>query len=92
MTCINVQNKIIDIKLSNYDLLYIISYDVKIDDKFIISGYTLNGINFTYYTGLINNIEFTKNGSLIMGFYNSNKIHVVNPINLEGVSIVFLFK
>ena len=43
-----------------YDLLYLISYDDKIDDKFIISGYTLNGINFTNYTGLINNIEFTK--------------------------------
>jgi len=91
MVCINTQNKIIDIKLSNFDLLYVISYDIKIEDKFIISGYTLNGINFTLYTGLINNIEFTKNGSLIMGYYNTNKIHIVNPINIEKVSNVLLF-
>jgi hypothetical protein len=80
LTCIkpNKDNKIIDIKVNSYDLLYIITYDK--NDITVIYGYTINGLHFNTFSGKINNIEFTPSGKLILGYYDSNKICLLEPI------------
>ena len=95
------------IRISNLNLLYILLYDF--DSKvFIIRGYNLNGLFFAQTndknfkdknnnTMLINNISFTKNSNLVIGFYNSNKycilcasrlIPLYPPNNIQGKEII----
>lgn len=80
--------KIIDIKISPYDLLYITGF---YKDEFILFGYSLNGYSFCQYTGLINNIDFTNSGKLILGKYNSNKLSILDPINFKEVFVYVLY-
>ena len=70
------------IKISDLNLLYVILYDLDTETNFI-RGYNLNGLFFAQTEKefninnknkkyIINNISFTKNSNLIIGFYNSN--------------------
>ena len=84
------------IKISDLNLLYVLLYDY--DSKMtIIRGYNLNGLFFAqtdplYFKDqkinlLFNNISFTKNENLIVGFYNSTKFYVLKAFNLQPLWI-----
>ena len=80
------------IKISDLNLLYVIIYDYDSKTNFI-RGYNLNGLFFAQTNpkkfidknkGYLqfNNISFTKNGYLIVWFYNSEEIKILNAWNL----------
>ena len=80
------------IKISDLNLLYVIIYDYDSKTNFI-RGYNLNGLFFAQTNpkkfidkikGYLqfNNITFTKNGNLIVWFYNSEEIKILNAWNL----------
>ena len=80
------------IQVSELNLLYILLYDLD-SKKSIIRGYNLNGLFFAQtddkyfkeenYNLLINNISFTKNANLVVGFYNSNKYAILQAWGLQ---------
>ena len=79
------------IKISELNLLYVLLYDYDSKNT-IIRGYNLNGLFFAqtdhfYFKDqkiylLFNNISFTKNSNLVVGFYNSNKFCVLSASTL----------
>ena len=79
------------IKVSELNLLYVLLYDYDSNKNFI-RGYNLNGLFFAQTDPLyfkdnkiyldFNNISFTKYSNLIVGFYNSNKLYVLDASNL----------
>ena len=78
----NCENDIIvDIKLSNYDLLYVLIYNE--NDNYKLKGYSLNGICFGEYKEKISNFELTEEGRVIVGLSNQGIINVLNPINFK---------
>ena len=80
------------IKISELNLLYVLLYDYN-SKKTFIRGYNLNGLFFaqtdlTYFKDKkiyfqFNNISFTKNANLIVGFNNLNKFFVLDASNLQ---------
>jgi WD40 repeat protein len=81
------------IKISDLNLLYVLIYDLNSKNNFI-RGYNLNGLFFAQnekeffcdYEGnnlIINNISFTKNSNLIIGFYNLNKYCLLQAWDLK---------
>jgi hypothetical protein len=89
LTCIkpvktDIKDKIVDLKINSYELLYIITYSTR--ENTIIYGYTLNGLHFNTLTGNINNLEFTPSGKLILGYYDSNKICICDPVTNKVLS------
>jgi WD40 repeat protein len=82
ITCIHPvkkdSQKIIDIKFSPYDYLYVVTYERA--EKTVIYGYTVNGLLFTSLSGNISNLEFTQTGKLIVGYYDSGKINIFDGV------------
>ena len=84
------------IKISDLNLIYVLCYDYNTNKNFI-RGYNLNGLFFAetdpiYFIDqrkslLFNNITFTKNSNLIVGFCNSDKFYVLNASNLKPLWI-----
>jgi len=76
------------IKISDLNCIYILFYDFDTKTT-IIRGYTLNGLFFaqtenddkekSFYT----NITLSKNGNVIVGLYNKNKILKLNSFDLK---------
>ena len=76
------------IRISDLNCIYVLLYNFDSDET-IIRGYTLNGLFFAqtennenekmYY----NNIIINKNGNLLVGLYNDNKILKLNSFNLK---------
>jgi hypothetical protein len=91
MTCIKIKlgqfdkpYSVVDIKISNINYLYVTCYNT--EERFILCGYTVNGILFSYTKKLYNNIEFTNSGRLVVGQYLVNKFLVLDPIDLDKVN------
>ena len=84
------------IKISDLNLIYVLLYDYDTNNNFI-RGYNLNGLFFAqtdplYFKDqkinlLFNNISFTKNSNLVIGFFNSDKLYVLNASNLKPLWI-----
>ena len=84
------------IKVSDLNLLYVLLYDYD-NEKTYIRGYNLNGLFFAQTDPLLfkngndyllfNNISFTKNSNLIVGFYNLNKFYILSCSNLSPLWI-----
>ena len=72
---------IVDIKLSNYDLVYILIN--KGNNNYKLKGYSLNGICFGKYEGKITNFELTKEGKVLVGLANMGIVNVLDPINFN---------
>ena len=80
------------IKISDLNLLYVLLYDLDSETNFI-RGYNLNGLFFAQTKEnlnkennkniIINNISFTKNSNLIIGFYNSNNFVLLQSWDLN---------
>ena len=82
------------IKISLINLIYVLFNFInkKKVTKSIIFGYTLNGIKFTEAIfDVINNICFTQNNDLILGFYHSNCLKICKGSNLSTIIEKSLF-
>ncbi len=76
------------IKISSINLIYVLCnyLNIKQVTKSIIFGYTLNGIKFTERIfEVINNICFTENNDLILGFYNLSYLRFCKGSNLSKI-------
>ena len=78
---INENEIIVDIKMSNYDLLYILIN--KGNDDYKLKGYSLNGICFGQFEEKITNFDLTEEGKIIVGLSNLGLINILNPINFK---------
>ena len=84
------------IKISDLNLIYVLLYDYDTNKNYI-RGYNFNGLFFSqtdplYFKDqkinlIFNNISFTKNSNLVVGFYNSNKLYVLSASNLSPLWI-----
>ena len=84
------------LKISDLNLIYVLLYDYESKNTFI-RGYNLNGLFFAQSDEqnfidnksnnrlLINNISFTKNSNLVVGFYYSDKYSILEPWGLTPV-------
>ena len=74
------------IKISDLNCIYVLLYDLNSKTTFI-RGYTLNGLFFAQTKNeeklLYNNIIINKNGNIIVGLYNENKILKLNSFDLQ---------
>ena len=74
------------IKISDLNCIYVLFYDFKSKNTFI-RGYTLNGLFFAQTENnekaFYNNIVMSKDGNLIVGAYNMNKIYKLNSFDLN---------
>jgi hypothetical protein len=84
------------LKISDLNLLYVLLYD-KDNNTTFIRGYNLNGLFFAQTDPKLfkdkkellqfNNISFTKNSNLIVGFYNSKSFYVISASDLTPLWI-----
>ena len=72
---------IVDIKVSNYDFVYILINQG--NNNYKLKGYSLNGICFGEYEGKITNFELTKEGRVLVGLANMGIVNVLDPINFN---------
>ena len=77
----NSDELIVDIKVSNYDLVYILIN--KGNNNYKLKGYSLNGICFGEYEGKITNFELTKEGRVLVGLANMGIVNVLDPITFN---------
>lgn len=76
------KHSVIDIKVSTSNYVYVTCY---YKEKFVLLGYTVNGILFSHCEMLFNNVQFTLSGCPIIGQYTSNKILILDPVDLNVV-------
>jgi len=79
---------IVDIKVSNYDLIYVLIN--KGNDYYKLKGYSLNGICFGEYNENIINFELTEEGKIIVLLAKKGMINVLNPINFKAIYYRFI--
>ena len=79
----NVNMKIIDLYISDYNLLYVNCY---FQDEFYLFGYNLNGLSFGNIKCAVNQIEFSPTGKLIISEYFSKELAVYHPVSFKLVS------
>ena len=77
----NEDDIIVDIKISNYDLLYVLIN--KGNDNYKLKGYSLNGICFGQFEEKITNFDLTDDGKILVGLANVGVVNVLNPINFK---------
>ena len=77
------------LRISDLNCIYVLFYDFESDNVFI-RGYTLNGLFFAQTESnesnenlKYNNIIINKNGNLLVGLYNDNKILKLNSFDLK---------
>ena len=80
----NLKKLIVDIKVSEYDFIYVLIY-IEETDSYELQGYTLNGTYFGKYEGNISNFQISQTGKIIIGFINNPIIKVLNPINFDEI-------
>jgi len=80
----NLNMKILDVKISEYDLLYVNCY---IQDEMFLYGYNINGLKFGVLRKAINQFEFTPTGKLIINEYFSKELAIYHPITFKLVII-----
>ena len=72
---------VVDIKISNYDLVYILIN--KGNNNYKLKGYSLNGICFGEFEGKITNFELTKEGKVLVGLADMGLLNVLDPIDFK---------
>ena len=76
----NYKKYIIDIKISEYDLIYVCLYIDNIN-SYELQGFTLNGTYVSKYRGNISNYEISKSGKIIISEIDKPILKVLDPIN-----------
>ena len=79
-----LKKSIIDIKISDYDFIYVSLY-IEDNDAYELQGFTLNGNYFGKYNGCFSNFEISQTGKIIIGDINKQIIRILNPINFEEI-------
>jgi hypothetical protein len=79
----NTDDTIVDIKISNYDYIYVLINKGNDNNIFKLKGYSLNGICFGEYKENITNFELTKEGRILVGISNYGIVNVLDPINFK---------
>ena len=80
-------NKFItDIKISDFNFIYVLVYNQQ-TTSYELKGYTLNGIYFGKYKGIIFNFEISKTGKIIINelIEGQLKIRVLHPVNFDDL-------
>jgi hypothetical protein len=72
---------VVDIKISNYDLVYILIN--RGNNNYKLKGYSLNGICFGEFEGKITNFELTKEGKVLVGLADMGLLNVLDPIDFK---------
>ena len=72
---------VVDIKISNYDFVYILIN--KGNNNYKLKGYSLNGICFGQFEGKITNFELTKEGKVLVGLADMGLLNVLDPIDFK---------
>ena len=80
----NIKKSIIDVKISEYDFIYVSIY-LEDNDNYELQGFTLNGTYFGKYNGNISNFEIIKTGKIILGELNKPIIKILNPVNFDVI-------
>ena len=75
---------LIDIKISDYDIIYVHLYIEDID-AYELQGFTLNGTYIGKYISNISNFEITKTGKIIVGEKNKSILKILDPINFNEI-------
>ena len=87
---IEIQNKeqfkksIIDIKISDYNFIYILIY-LEEKDLYELQGFTLNGIYFGNYIGNCSNFQISRSGKIIINEIDKSCVKVLDPIKLNEI-------
>jgi len=82
--------KILDINVSEFDLIYIKCY---YQDEIFLYGYNLNGLKFGCLKSAVNQLYFTPTGKLIISEYFSKEISIYHPVTFKLViRFIFLIK
>lgn len=76
--------KILDIYVSDYDLLYINCF---LQDEMYLFGYNLNGLNFGSMKCAVNQMHFSPSGKLIISEYFSKELAVYHPVTFKLVNL-----
>ena len=90
LNSIKIQNKeklkkeILDIKISDYDFLYVNIY-IENSDSYEIQGFTLNGTYFGSYKGNFSDFEITKKGKIIINERHKPIIKILEPVNFNEI-------
>ena len=79
-----LKKNIVDIKISDYDIIYALIYIEDID-IYELKGFTLNGTYIGKYTENISNFEITKTGKIIIGQKNKSLLKILDPINFNEI-------
>ncbi len=79
-----IKMKILDIKISEYDLVYVNCF---IQDEMFLFGYNLNGLKFGTFKAAINQFEFTPTGKLMVNEYFSKELKIYHPVTFKLVII-----
>ena len=77
----NNNELIVDIKISNYDFIYLLIN--KGNNNYKLKGYSLNGICFGQYEEKITNFELTKGGKVLVGLAHMGMVLVLDPIDFH---------
>jgi len=77
----NSNELIVDIKISNYDFIYLLIN--KGNNNYKLKGYSLNGICFGQYEEKITNFELTKGGKVLVGLADIGFVNVLDPIDFH---------
>jgi len=79
---INVNMKILDLNVSDFDLLYVNCY---FQDEMFLFGYNLNGLSFGYMKCAVNQLQFSPSGKLIVSEYFSKELTLYHPVSFKLV-------
>ena len=79
---ISEEKIIIDVKISDYNFIYLLTYDKKREINELI-GYSINGIIFGKIENQISYFNITGKGNIVLCLKNESRIHVLNPVNFK---------
>ena len=78
---------IVDMKISEFNFIYILIYaEEKNKYWYELQGYTLNGLYFGKYIGMISNFQISKTGKLIVNDFKQLAIKVLDPVNFDEIN------
>jgi hypothetical protein len=93
---IPIEYKVIEINISTLNMVYVLCYHIE-HKCHVVMGFTLNGIKFAQSDeGVYTNIQFTRNGNVIVGNIDKGYIEILTAFALNVLATAkirtFLYK
>ena len=93
---IPIEYKVIEINISTLNMVYVLCYHIE-HNCHVVMGFTLNGIKFAQSDeGVYTNIQFTRNGNVIVGNIDKGYIEILTAFALNVLATAkirtFLYK